>query len=99
MGTDRRRGQALVELAVGMFTLALVVSALATFAVYISKSLKMQNSLRTGSASQQDKVELSQFAAENVFGTSVLVVKEKVVMPNTEIPRLNDLELKTNLDL
>ena len=65
----------------------------------VAKSLKMQNSLRTGSASQQDKVELSQFAAENVFGTSVLVVKEKVVMPNTEIPRLNDLELKTNLDL
>ncbi len=99
MATSHRSGQALVELAMGMFTIALVVSALTAFAVYIAKSLKMQNSLRTGSASQQDKVELSQFAAENVFGTSVLVVKEKVVMPNTEIPRLDDLELKTNLDL
>ena len=44
MDTERgrpsaRRGQALMELAVGMFALALVVSALAGFAVYIAKSL------------------------------------------------------------
>ena len=43
-----RRGQALMELAVGMFAFALVVTALCGFAVYIAKSLKMQNSLRTG---------------------------------------------------
>lgn len=85
MGTDRRRGQALVELAVGMFTLALVVSALATFAVYISKSLKMQNSLRTGSSSQHDKVVLDDFAAKHVFGTSTMNIKESVVMPPTTI--------------
>ena len=87
MGIDRRRGQALVELAVGMFTLAFVVSALVTFAVYIAKSLKMQNSLRTDSSSQHAEVELSDFAAKHVFGTSTLKIREKVVMPSTEILR------------
>ncbi len=38
-----RGGQALIELAVGMFTLALVVSALVCFALYIAKSLEAQN--------------------------------------------------------
>ena len=44
MATERHRsGQALMELAVGMFTLALVVSALVAFAMYIVKSLAAQN--------------------------------------------------------
>jgi hypothetical protein len=46
----KRRAQALIELAVGMFAFALVISALTGFAVWIAKSLKMQNSLRTGAS-------------------------------------------------
>ena len=42
MVTDRK-GQALLELAVGMFTLTLLVSALVAFAIYIVGSLKAQN--------------------------------------------------------
>lgn len=38
-----KAGQALMELAVGMFTLTLVVSALVAFATYIAKSLAAQN--------------------------------------------------------
>lgn len=77
-----RKGQALTELAIGVFALALLVTSLCAFAEYIVKSLKMQNSLRVGSSSQQDQVKLNDFAAEKVFGTSELKIKEKVEMPS-----------------
>ena len=85
MATDARKGQAMVELAVGMFAFALVVSALCGFAVCIVKSLKMQNSLRVGNSSQSATVEFDSFAAKHVFGTGALRIKEKVVMPQTAI--------------
>lgn len=43
MDIKDRGGQALIELAVGMFTLALIVSALVCFAIYIAESLEAQN--------------------------------------------------------
>lgn len=43
MAIKARRGQALIELIVGIFTLALLVSAFAAFAVYIVESLEAQN--------------------------------------------------------
>lgn len=81
--TDGTSGQALMELAVGMFALALVVSALCGFSLYIVKSLKAQNSLRSshGQSSVTDSVELDAFAAKNVFGVKALKIKEKVEMP------------------
>lgn len=82
-----RRGQALMELAVGLFAFALVASALCGFAVYIAKSLRMQNTLRVGSASQHDEVEVSDFAAKYVFGSDTLRIHEKVEMPQTVILR------------
>jgi len=88
MGIDgRHRGQALMELAVGMFALALVVSALCGFAVYIAKSLKMQNSLRVGASKQTAEIEISSWAAQHVFGTETLKIKEEVKMPQTFIVR------------
>lgn len=89
MGT--RRGQALMELAMGMFALALVVSALCGFAVYIARSLRAQNELRAGlgpsggSNVRSDAVEVGAFASEHVFGTETLGIKEKVEMPPTAI--------------
>jgi hypothetical protein len=80
-----RRGQALMELAVGMFALALVVSALAGFAVYIAKSLRSQNSVRSSSKSSDTTVEVDSFAAEWIFGKEKMDVREKVVMPETTI--------------
>lgn len=87
MATDRhclRRGQALMELAIGMFALALVVCALCGFAAYIAKSLKVQNHLRTGGP-KSDSVEVDDFAAKHVFGATKIQIKEKLDFPETTI--------------
>lgn len=86
MGT--KKGQALTELAIGIFALALLVTSLCAFAEYIIKSLKMQNSLRVGSSSQREEVKLNDFAAEKVFGTSTLKIKEEVVMPTLSVDKI-----------
>lgn len=83
MGTERR-GQAMVELAVGTFALALVVSALCGFAVYVAKSLRVQNELRVG-GKKTDSVEVSAFAAERVFGEAKLEISEKLAWPQTTV--------------
>ena len=80
-----RRAQALMELAVGMFAFALVVTALAGFAVYIAKSLKMQNSIRVGASTQTDSVEFSTCGAKYVFGAEKLTIRESVTMPSRTI--------------
>ena len=80
-----RRGQALMELAVGMFTIALVVGCLCTFAVFIAKSLRVQNSLRSSSPQPGgEKVEFGEFLYR-VVGRHSLVVDEKVSLPPTTI--------------
>lgn len=81
----KRRAQALIELAVGMFAFALVISALTGFAVWIAKSLKMQNSLRTGASVQSGTVEVGEFGGKYLFGSEKIKIKESVSMPNTEI--------------
>ena len=84
MRTDRR-GQAMIELVIGMFALTLVVSALCTFAVYIVRSLEVQNSLR-GSAPKMNKpVKVDGFAKMYFTGVDALRMNEKVVMPPTEV--------------
>lgn len=81
-----RRGQALIELAAGLFALALVVSALCGFALYIAKSLRLQNELRVG-GQKTDSVEVSAFAAEHVFGGQKLKISEKLAWPQTTVVR------------
>ena len=72
-----RRGQALMELAVGMFTLALLLSAIFVFVRYIARSLEIENHLRApGQATYADKVKLDDFAANRVFGSKVLHIME-----------------------
>lgn len=88
-----RRGQALMELAVGLFSLALVVSFLCGFAVYIASSLEAQNNLRVGLGTgggqntKSGSVEVGQFAAERLFGSETLEYKERVELPSTVIVR------------
>ena len=77
-----RRGQAMTELVVGMFALALVVSALCGFAVYIAKSLRVQNELRVG-GKRTDRVEATGITAEYVFGAESLKISEKLNWPPT----------------
>lgn len=81
------KGQALMELAVGMFALALVVSSLCAFALYIVKSLRVQNSLRSSAPQPSgEKVELGGIL-EQVTTHKYLVVDEKVVMPQTWVQK------------
>ena len=66
-----------MELAVGMLTLAILVSALCAFVVFIAKSLEIQNHLRSpGQATYAAKVELDAFVADRVFGTRNLHIME-----------------------
>lgn len=87
MPIKMRRGQAMIELAFGMLALTLVVSALCGFAVYIARSLEMQNSLRVRDNSQHDTLEVSDFAAEYIFNKTTIDIKEKVELPSTVILR------------
>ena len=83
-----RRGQALIELAVGLFTLALVVSALCGFAVFIARSLTAQNELRTasgGTNAHSDSVAVGDFSSHYVFGRDALEIRERVEMPERTI--------------
>ena len=86
MATSLRRGQALVELAVGMFALALVVSALCGFAVYISKSLEIQNKLRVG-GKRSETIDVSGPMSQYVFGEEQLKASEELSWPSTIIVR------------
>ena len=86
MRTDRR-GQAMIELAMGLFALALVVSALCTFAVYIVRSLEVQNSLRSSAPKMNRPVKVDVFAEMNFVGEGALKMDEKVSMPPTDVVR------------
>ncbi len=95
--TRLRRGQAFMELAVGMFALALVLAATFAFIEYILSSLEIQRSLRAQagraalttsggdqtyvSAVDSDTVTVEPFAAEYIFGSTEVPVKEAVHLP------------------
>ena len=77
MSTRTRRGQALMELAVGMLTIAILLSALFYFVKYTVRSLEIQNHLRSpGQATYADSIKLDDFAAKKVFGLKNLHIKE-----------------------
>lgn len=85
-GQALRRGQALIELSLGMLALTLVVSALCGFAVYIAKSLRVQNELRVGGKrSATVEVSSSGPAVESVFGAKSLKISEKLDWPSTTL--------------
>lgn len=90
MRTRTRRAQAMVELTLGMFALALVASALCFFAVYIARSLRVQNSTRGSCPETYDSVEVDDFAARYFVGDSSLEINEKAEMPTTYILNRNE---------
>ena len=72
-----RRGQALMELAVGMLTIAILLSASFFFVKYIVRSLEIENHLRKpGQGTYADSIELDDFAAKEVFGLKNLHIME-----------------------
>jgi hypothetical protein len=76
-----------MELAVGMFAIALVVGCLCVFAVFIAKSLRVQNSLRSSAPQPSgEKVEFGEFL-HGVLGRHWLVVQESVALPPTTIDK------------
>ena len=84
--TPFRRGQALMELAVGMFALAIVVGALCAFAVFMAKSLEVQNSLRSSSPKMSGaEVDFNIVLFHGDGDEHVLKVNEHVQMPSTTI--------------
>ncbi len=81
-----RRGQALMELAVGMFALALVVGALCAFAIFMAKSLKVQNSLRSSAPQPSgEEVDFNIVLFRGDGDEHVLKIDEHVRMPSTVI--------------
>lgn len=101
MGT--RRGQAFVEMALGMLAFALVLSALFGFTTYILRSIEMQGDLRAdagkdaleagggdesySSKVSHDVVEVEPLAATYIFGSSEVEVREEVHVPAMAIGR------------
>ena len=81
-----KAGQALMELAVGMFTIALLLSASFFFVKYIVRSLAIENHLRSpGQATYADSIKLDDFAANEVFGLKNLHIMEPRGAPDRSI--------------
>ena len=78
-----RSGQALIELGIGLLTLAILVTVLSGFAVYIVRSLKAQNTVRAGAAEGNGSVDVQIFYGQNTVET--LKVKERVQMPELTV--------------
>ncbi len=92
-----RRGQAFMELAMGMFALALALAATFGFIECILSSLEIQRSLRAKagrvaltaaggeeafvSASDSGTVFVEPLAAEYIFGSEEVEVREEVHLP------------------
>ena len=86
-GRPSSPGQALIELAAGMLALAILVSALCAFAVYIARSLEVQNSLRGPSPKLNKPVKLEDFAVRHFAGRDEIKMEEKAVMPPLEVAK------------
>ena len=101
MDTDRR-GQALVELAVGMLVVSLVLSALFAFVHYITLAGGEQRTIRGkagraalngfggeeaySSAYGGRTITVSPMAADVIFGTEQVEVREEVHIPMMTVP-------------
>lgn len=96
-----RKAQALMELAIGMLAFALVISALIAFSDYIVKGLKLHQEARShagvsavNSASESisyssyqkaENVDVDPIAAEYIFGSKKVNIKEQVYIPKAGI--------------
>ncbi len=92
-----RRGQAMMELALGMLALALVASTLFAFSEYIISSLEMHRHLRAeagrgalngsggdatySSRADSDTICVEKLAVDYVFGSDQAEIREEVHIP------------------
>lgn len=92
------RAQALVEAAIGLFALALVLSALCGFSVWILNGLELRRKLRADAGTEalnsagdgawarvsaSKQLNFDGFAAEYVFGGKVINIREQIQLPAT----------------
>ena len=96
MATERR-GQALVELAIGMVVVSLVLSGLFAFTDYIITSLNEQRTMRAeagrsalggvggdGSYATETRhrtIVVSPMAADYIFGSTTVEIRDEVHLP------------------
>ena len=101
MVTKHRSGQALVELAIGLVVVALVLAGVFGFTNYIIASLNAQRTLRSdagrgalsgtgGDESYSSKtisttITVSPMAADYIFGSTQVEVRDEVHLPLTGI--------------
>ncbi|MCQ2367496.1 MAG: hypothetical protein MJ109_00580 [Kiritimatiellae bacterium] len=89
-----KRGQAMMELAIGMFVLVLVVMTLTNFTKCIVEGLDMEREMRADvgrraqsnsigpvSKSGAQEVEIESFAVEYIFGVDQVKMTESVTLP------------------
>lgn len=90
-----RSGQAMIEMAIGVFAMTLVLASLLTFAAYILKAMSVHRDLRAkvGRAAltsadgglvvrtERESVEVEPFSADYAIGTERLRIQEKVALP------------------
>jgi hypothetical protein len=80
----------MVELSLGLFALTLVTSALCLFAIYIARSLRVQNTTRGDSPALAEPVAVDGFAERYFVGSSTLQINERAEMPQTTILNRNE---------
>jgi len=76
MNTPIRRGQAVIELTIGLVVVLILVSAFFYLSRYMAKSLKIQNQLRSPTPVYAASIELNDFARTAVFGMKNLHINE-----------------------
>jgi len=86
MSTRTRRGQAVIELCLGLVAILTIVSALYYFARHMTKSLEVQNHLRQNGATYSARIKIEEDFAKEVFGRQNLDVNEPHGVVNRTIP-------------
>ena len=71
-----RRGQAVIELTLGLVAIAILVSAFVYVVRFMTSSLRIQNHLRSSAPVYAESIHLDRFAAQEVFGQKRLHVYE-----------------------
>jgi len=76
MNMRTERGQAVIELAIGLVAIMILTSAFFYLSRYMAKSLRIQNQIRSPTPVYATSIELDDFASEEVFGMKNLHINE-----------------------
>lgn len=85
-----RRGQAIIEMIAGIFTIALLVSVAVSFCAVVTESLRIENHLREGQTAQTGGEALLDDLVAKLFGMEKLHFREPRGNVSREIPDYGD---------